>query len=61
MSLSISTFVLGPIENNTYLIADSSAKIAAIIDPSSASRELVQEIKNNDCRFKIYIDYPCSF
>jgi glyoxylase-like metal-dependent hydrolase (beta-lactamase superfamily II) len=48
MPLSISTFVLGPIENNTYLIADTATKKAAVIDPSMASRELSQKIKEND-------------
>lgn len=48
MSLSISTFVLGPIENNTYLIADKATKKSAIIDPSVASRELSQKIQENN-------------
>ena len=48
MTISISTLVLGPIENNTYLIADQESKIAAVIDPSVASRELLQKIKDND-------------
>jgi hydroxyacylglutathione hydrolase len=52
MSLSISTFILGPVENNTYLIADTKAKIAAIIDPSIASRELSQVIKDNNWDLK---------
>ena len=52
MTLSISTFVLGPIENNTYLIADEESKIAAVIDPSVASRELFQKIKDFDWRLE---------
>jgi len=52
MSLSISTFILGPIENNTYLIADEESKIAAVIDPSVASRELLKIIKDNDWRLE---------
>ena len=48
MSLSISTFVLGPIENNTYLMADTATKKAAVIDPSAASRELSQKIQDNN-------------
>jgi hydroxyacylglutathione hydrolase len=46
MTISISTLVLGPIENNTYLLADQESKIAAVIDPSIASRELLQNITN---------------
>src|SRR4030042_4609039 len=44
MALSISTFVLGPIGNNTFLIADEDSKIAAVIDPSAASKELTEKI-----------------
>ena len=44
MALSISTFVLGPIGNNTFLIADEDSKIAAVIDPSAASKELAEKI-----------------
>lgn len=52
MSLLISTYVLGSIENNTYLIADEQSKIAAVIDPSTASRELLQKIRNNNWRLE---------
>ena len=48
MTLTISTFILGPIENNTYLIADMDTKNAAVIDPSAASRELIQKIRENN-------------
>ena len=48
MTISISTLVLGPIENNTYLIADEDSKIAAVIDPSIASRELLRKIKDSN-------------
>lgn len=34
MPLEIKTFVLGPIENNTYLLFDPTSKDALIIDPS---------------------------
>ena len=48
MTLTILTFVLGPIENNTYLIADTDSKIAAVIDPSAPSRDLLLKIKDSD-------------
>jgi glyoxylase-like metal-dependent hydrolase (beta-lactamase superfamily II) len=44
MTITISTLVLGSINNNTYLITDKESKIAAVIDPSIASRELLQKI-----------------
>ncbi len=52
MTINISTFVLGPIENNTYLITDQKSKIAAVIDPSIASRDLMQKIKALDLRLE---------
>jgi len=48
MTITISTLVLGPINNNTYLIVDQESKIAAVIDPSIASRELLQKITDED-------------
>lgn len=34
MTLEIITFVTGPIENNTYLVADPDSRSAVVIDPS---------------------------
>jgi hydroxyacylglutathione hydrolase len=48
MSFEISSFVLGPIKNNTYLVADTATKKAAIIDPSAASQEILQNIQENN-------------
>ncbi len=55
MTISISTLVLGPIENNTYLIADQESKIAAVIDPSVASRDLLQNITEQDWRLEFIL------
>ena len=33
MTLSIVTFTLGPLENNTFLIADEASGLAAVVDP----------------------------
>ena len=48
MPLLISTYVLGPIENNTYLIEDSASRKAALIDPSSASEKILNDINENN-------------
>jgi len=45
--IEIKRFVLGPIENNTYLIMDRDNKKAVVIDPSAPSRELLSEIIGN--------------
>lgn len=52
MTLSISTFVLGSIENNTYLIADTATKKAAVIDPAIASRELFEKIQEGNLKLE---------
>lgn len=42
MTLLIETFVLGPIENNTYVAADPVTRQAVIIDPSFESHTVVK-------------------
>lgn len=44
MTLEIITLVLGAIENNTYLIADSETGSAAVIDPSFDIQPVADEI-----------------
>ncbi|MDR3572925.1 MAG: MBL fold metallo-hydrolase [Anaerolineaceae bacterium] len=46
MSLLIYTYVLGPLENNTYVVADSDSLEAAIIDPSFESESILRDIRN---------------
>jgi hydroxyacylglutathione hydrolase len=46
MSLSIITNVLGPLENNTYVVADSDSSEAAIIDPSFESETILEDIRH---------------
>lgn len=42
MSITVTEFTIGPIENNSYLIVDSDQKIAGIIDPAFGSRKIVE-------------------
>lgn len=48
MPLKIISFVLGPIENNSYLIIDQETKKAAIVDPSFDSFQIMEYVKKND-------------
>jgi hydroxyacylglutathione hydrolase len=48
MALKIHTLVLGPLENNTYLVAEEHSREAAIIDPSFDITRAVDEIRKND-------------
>ncbi|HWQ05412.1 MAG TPA: MBL fold metallo-hydrolase [Longilinea sp.] len=45
MSLEISTFVLGPLSNNTYLVTDQKTGDTAVIDPSLGSQEVLDFVK----------------
>lgn len=47
MTLKVETFVLGPIENNTYLVTDLETGESAIVDPASSSNELLEVIQRN--------------
>lgn len=43
--IKFTTFALGPIYTNTYLLKDESTKSLAVIDPAFESEELVSTIK----------------
>ena len=43
MPLSVVTLQLGPMENNTYLVADPQTGEAAVVDPSFNSLSVVEE------------------
>lgn len=43
MAVEIFDFVLGPIENNTYLVVDNETKNAAIVDPSFDSKNVIEQ------------------
>jgi hydroxyacylglutathione hydrolase len=45
MPLEIITFPLGPMDNNTYLAADSSTRQAVVIDPSFDPQPLLQALQ----------------
>ncbi len=45
--LKITPFVLGPIENNTFLLVDKETKQAALVDPAFDSRQLIPLFNQN--------------
>ncbi len=45
MPLEIVSFVLGPLDNNTYLLADRDSGEAVVIDPSEGSQAVIDEVK----------------
>ncbi|HEX2980641.1 MAG TPA: MBL fold metallo-hydrolase [Anaerolineaceae bacterium] len=46
MGLEIETFVLGPIDNNTYLLADTDTRQAVLIDPSFESDIVLERARS---------------
>ncbi len=51
-NLSLACFVLGPVQTNSYLIADGETGDAVIIDPAWDGRLLVTEAKQRDWRIR---------
>jgi glyoxylase-like metal-dependent hydrolase (beta-lactamase superfamily II) len=54
-AVEITTFVLGPIENNTFLVTDPSSHEAVVIDPSFDIQPLVDQIKQRDLQVKFIL------
>jgi hydroxyacylglutathione hydrolase len=46
MTLEIINFVLGPLENNSFLLADIDVKQAVVIDPSFDSQAIIKKAQN---------------
>lgn len=58
MTLQIKTFILGPIENNSFLVYDKETKQAAVIDPSFEPNEIVEFAQNNGLNIeKVFITH----
>ena len=52
MSLIIKSFILGPIQNNTYLVTDEQTGHAAIVDPAAPSKEISSYIEKQGWKLK---------
>ncbi len=55
MTLFIETFILGPIENNTYLIVDETSQSAAVIDPAAPSQAVIEKIQEKNAVLKFIL------
>ena len=47
MTIKIIPFVLGPIENNSYLVIDLATQKGAIVDPSFGSKQILDAAEKN--------------
>ncbi len=52
MSLEILPFVIGPYQNNTYLIADNKSNSAVVIDPSFGSEVVLDRAHENNWKIQ---------
>ncbi|MCD6356217.1 MAG: MBL fold metallo-hydrolase [Anaerolineaceae bacterium] len=52
MALMIKKFVLGPIDNNTYLLSDSTTNEAVLIDPAAPSKKIQDFLIKNKLALK---------
>jgi glyoxylase-like metal-dependent hydrolase (beta-lactamase superfamily II) len=50
--MTIHTFVLGPIKNNTYLIVDNESRAAALIDPAAPTNQITSLLDQQDLILK---------
>ncbi len=50
MTLEMIPFILGPLENNTYLVGDPETRQAIVIDPSFDSQQVLSVAKKQDWR-----------
>ena len=50
MSIDITSFTIGPMGNNSYLLADPQQKIAAIVDPSFGSKKVMDYCEKNQLK-----------
>jgi Zn-dependent hydrolases, including glyoxylases len=55
MSITVQTFILGPIQNNTYLVIDDESKQAALVDPSTPSKQILDYLKSNTLDLRLIL------
>lgn len=52
MPLSISHYIIGPIQNNCYLVYDPASKETVVIDPPPGAQVLLKEVKEKELNLK---------
>jgi hydroxyacylglutathione hydrolase len=52
MSVKIKTYILGPLQNNTYLVIDKPSGNSVIIDPAIGSQVIIDDLKKNQLTLK---------
>lgn len=52
MTLSVSTYTLGPIQNNCYLVYDPESKEAIVVDPPPGAKVILDEVQQKALTLK---------
>ena len=52
MSMTIHTFILGPIKNNTYLVVEEESRMAALIDPAAPTNQITSLLDQQGLKLK---------
>jgi glyoxylase-like metal-dependent hydrolase (beta-lactamase superfamily II) len=52
MAIQLRTYVLGPLQNNTYLVIDKPSGDSIIIDPAIGSHVILEDLKKNKLTLK---------
>lgn len=47
MALELHTFTIGPLQNNVYVLVDSTTQQAVVVDPTLQAQTLIQKIQQN--------------
>ena len=55
MTLRIQQFILGPIQNNSFLIIDEELKTCAVVDPPFGSEKILEFINNHNLSLKMIL------
>ena len=48
--ISVTRFVTGPIETNTYVVADDEKKACLVVDPSAGCEDVLRKIEQDELR-----------
>ena len=55
MTLKIQKFILGPIQNNSFLIIDDELKTCAVVDPPFGSEKILEFINDHNLLLKMIL------
>ncbi len=56
MPITVHSFRLGPMENNTYLLMDNATQEAILVDPSFGSEEIASSIEALNCKIVLVLN-----